>query len=350
VPDAAGGWLHIGIVSFGEGCGVPDFPGVYARSAAFSDWIAANINGGPYVDVTLAAPDVAAPNQQFSYVVVAGNGGTTQLTNVVITATVPSGASYLSSSDGGVLSGTVVAWEFPDLFPGEVARVSLVLSATQTLRSGEYGVRADDGVARLGTQGRTTLVDTPRLVLRASGPTSGNIGAILNYRITVSNVGLGPGAVAENTVVSATLPAGLSFVGGGDFAGGVVSWTIPRIRAGAQARREVAVRVERQGAFYLSRCSALGANSLIATCSKPAATGVNGFDHLPVVIRQVPTPTIRPYPPAATPEPRTATAAAATFEAADATFAATLTAEAEQQTNLPTTTPTATRMGSLLSD
>ena len=39
LQDANNNWLHVGIVSFGEGCAAPNFYGVYARTSKFIDWI-----------------------------------------------------------------------------------------------------------------------------------------------------------------------------------------------------------------------------------------------------------------------------------------------------------------------
>ena len=45
VPDSQGGWVTVGVVSFGVGCGDPDSPGVYAEVAAFGEWISENVPG-----------------------------------------------------------------------------------------------------------------------------------------------------------------------------------------------------------------------------------------------------------------------------------------------------------------
>ena len=41
--DESGSWLLIGIVSFGNRCAEPGYPGVYTRITNFIDWIVDNI-------------------------------------------------------------------------------------------------------------------------------------------------------------------------------------------------------------------------------------------------------------------------------------------------------------------
>lgn len=41
---ADGRWIQIGIVSFGNKCGEPGYPGVYTRVTEYIDWIKSNLN------------------------------------------------------------------------------------------------------------------------------------------------------------------------------------------------------------------------------------------------------------------------------------------------------------------
>uniref|UniRef100_G1Q4X6 Peptidase S1 domain-containing protein n=2 Tax=Myotis lucifugus TaxID=59463 RepID=G1Q4X6_MYOLU len=42
-----GTWVQVGVVSWGNGCGLPNFPGVYARVTSFLPWIRGHIHSSP---------------------------------------------------------------------------------------------------------------------------------------------------------------------------------------------------------------------------------------------------------------------------------------------------------------
>jgi secreted trypsin-like serine protease len=52
VSGPGGGWLQVGITSWGEGCAEPNRPGVYTRLAVYSPWVAQRIRYGPFGSAT----------------------------------------------------------------------------------------------------------------------------------------------------------------------------------------------------------------------------------------------------------------------------------------------------------
>ena len=45
VPDGVGGWIQVGVASFGAGCGVANSPGVWTEVAAFLPWLQTQVPG-----------------------------------------------------------------------------------------------------------------------------------------------------------------------------------------------------------------------------------------------------------------------------------------------------------------
>lgn len=254
VSDGAGGFLHAGIVSFGTGCGWPHFPGVYARTASFADWIEAQITDSAHVDIwQLPLPaltglplniSTAAPNTPFEYAVLVANSGVLPLTDVAVTVELPAGATLVggSISDGGVYdSGTnTIEWSLAGLLPGEVLQLSYQAQATASVTSGDYQVVADsdDGlVISFGREPAVTMIDQPRLYVTAFYPPEVEVGSSYPVQFAVGNFGLGPNAGLTDLELVVDLPAGVNPVAiddGGVQTGNQVRWTVSELPANGE--------------------------------------------------------------------------------------------------------------------
>ncbi len=219
--------IHAGIVSFGQGCGWPHFPGVYARTATYADWINAVINDQPHVGITQSGPyaifqpdtetpptiyshiSTAAPGEPFTYTLQVANTGMQVLDTLTITATLPGGASLIAINDGGIVADPVITWTATDLAPGEVIERSYVVSATASVTTGPYGVTAISGSTTVTASGQplTTLVNEPRLHLFTGETPSTEVGSVFEQSFLLINFGRGSGASVDEVDVRVALPA-----------------------------------------------------------------------------------------------------------------------------------------------
>ncbi|XP_060758400.1 uncharacterized protein LOC132869062 [Neoarius graeffei] len=62
VIESNGAWVQAGIVSFGKGCALPDFPGVYARVSQYQDWINSQIGSNQVGFVQVSNGNCISPN------------------------------------------------------------------------------------------------------------------------------------------------------------------------------------------------------------------------------------------------------------------------------------------------
>ncbi len=261
VPDGSGGLLHAGIVSFGTGCAWPNFPGVYAKTASFADWITAQINNQPQVDVwqlQLYDPNLdlwylsaAAPDEPFEYEIVVANGGPTTLSNINVFTTIPPGATLVagSISDGGIYnSGTgEITWTVGSLNPGDVITRTYQVQASANVIANTYRVEANSGsLIRNNTRGATvTRIDQPLPFVRSEAPQFIEVGETFPVVFTVSNFGQGAGADLNNLELVVDLPDSVELVAisdGGNQSGGQVSWNIGDLPASSEVQVAVLLR------------------------------------------------------------------------------------------------------------
>jgi len=191
------------------------------------------------VSIAKAGPATAAPGSQVSYTLTVQNAGPSAATNVVVTDTLPPGATFVSASGGATPLGGVVTWNVANL----AATASQVFNLTVSTAPGAVGsirnasaVWADqfDGVSANDSSSVTTsLVASADLAITKTGPASALPGAQITYTLTAQN--LGP-SDASGVRVKDILPGSVTFVSASQpfvhhEVGDSVTWTIGTLKA-----------------------------------------------------------------------------------------------------------------------
>lgn len=122
--------------------------------------------------------------------------------NVVLKASVPTGASYVRSEPAATVDGNHLIWTIGNLDAGETRVVKTIFKADKegTLTSCAT-VSADPRVCA------STIVGKPVLSIDKSGPETALLGSDVTYNLLVKNTGT---AVAKSVIVTDPVPAGLS--------------------------------------------------------------------------------------------------------------------------------------------
>lgn len=216
---------------------------------------------GPPVDTTVdsapalcihkaAGPDPVGADEDLTYLIVFGNLGTDQATNVVITDTVPADTTFVSASDGGTEAGGVVTWNVGTLLPGErrsvrlIVRVNDPLSNGTTLTNATFGIDSTETPYVPGLPVTVTVNSAPQLaVTKTASPNPVLAGGQITYTLTYTNEGTD---VATGVTISDTVPADTTFVSadnGGGLVGADVVWNLGALAAGASGTVSFVVQV-----------------------------------------------------------------------------------------------------------
>lgn len=125
---------------------------------------------------------------------------------VVVTDTIPDGATLVSTEPQASVNGNQLTWNLGDLDAGasKTLKVTVRPNREGTLQSCAT-VKADPRVCA------STVVGKPALAIDKTGPETAQLGADVSYNVTVKNTGT---AIAKGVVVTDKVPAGLG--GGAD--------------------------------------------------------------------------------------------------------------------------------------
>lgn len=126
--------------------------------------------------------------------------------NVVITDSVPDGASLVSSEPQAQRQGNVLTWNLGSLNAGETSSITINYRADR-----EGQLQSCATVTAVPRCCVSTFVGRPVIAIAKSGPAQALLGETVNYSIVVRNTGT---AVARNVVVTDQVPEGLSHSSG----------------------------------------------------------------------------------------------------------------------------------------
>jgi uncharacterized repeat protein (TIGR01451 family) len=181
----------------------------------------------------------------------AGNRGAT---GVILTDTLPANTTFVTASDGGVLTGNVVTWNIGSLAAGASVPLLVEVRVNTPVPAGVNSITNTATATRRrhqrpGPTPPTTRASTrhfvpaPDLSLKDDGIVSVVAGQTLTYTLTFRNDG---NQAATGVTLTDTLPANTSFVSasnGGALVGNVVTWNIGSVPVGSIITRTVIVQV-----------------------------------------------------------------------------------------------------------
>jgi len=156
------------------------------------------------IHLTKKAPAVASLGEEYAADITAT--ALEDCASVVITDTIPDGATYIKSEPPATREGNTLTWRFPAMRKGETKNIKVFLKADK-----EGDLAACTTVSALPQGCLSTLVGKPVLTIAKTGPATAILGSDVTYNIVVANKGT---TLAKNVVVTDAVPDGLSHASG----------------------------------------------------------------------------------------------------------------------------------------
>ncbi|MDD5127548.1 MAG: DUF11 domain-containing protein [Dehalococcoidales bacterium] len=187
----------------------------------------------PSLNILKEGPATVELDGSIEYTITVRNDGAETATGVSVTDTLPEGLTYVSSTPNGVVSGTTVTWNVGTLAPNASSTITAKFTAAK-VGSWTNTVKATstEGVS---AQASAPLTVTAQAILQLTkvGPATVYQGQNAEFTITVKNAGK---IAANNTVVTDTIPAGLTYISSAPSAsvsGSIATWNLGTLAAGA---------------------------------------------------------------------------------------------------------------------
>ena len=293
-------WVRVQLLFTGPPTGCPVDAEVFGGDAAYADggkdnmwryYVPVPAYGQSCLTIDKVGPAVVQPNGNITYTIRVGNITATPLTNVVVQDTLPAGTTYVSSSDSGSRSGSVVTWPTIASMPAQSVRTyTLTVRAPNTAGTSLLNVASADSTQTdpVISQWRTTTSATVAdlRVVKTDVVDPVYAGANVTYNVAVTNNG--PSSAAAVNLTD-TLPAGTTFVsatpGTGTCSGtGPVSCSLGTIASGATVNVSVVVKTSSAGTIT---------NSATATSTTPDPYPENNTDTEDTTVLAAPAPGIQ---------------------------------------------------------
>jgi uncharacterized repeat protein (TIGR01451 family) len=207
------------------------------------------------LEVKTSGPKEAGQRTEISYAVSVTNKGPDPAADVVVTNAIPEGMSFLSATGTHSEANGMITWEVGDLASGASADYSVSV-LVEFPESGETKVENQVAVTS-GTpdpegqnnedKAQTEITGSADLEVKTSGPKEAVQGTQTDYGISVKNKGPDQ---AFDVILTNTIPEGMSFFSAtGLFleSGGVVTWEVGTLAAGAVVEYTLTVLVDLSG-------------------------------------------------------------------------------------------------------
>ncbi|MBW3469361.1 DUF11 domain-containing protein, partial [Arthrospiribacter ruber] len=205
------------------------------------------------IEKTAGSATVVA-GTELSYTITVSNTGTATATGVTVSDELPEFTEFVSTDNGGELTGNTVNWDLGDLGAGESVTINLVLfvpadvEAGTMIRNVAVADSPDDPDGPVDNDPDPeddveVVTEADLSVIKSADVSLVQAGSNLRYVISVTNNGPSD---AQDVSVSDVLPAGTTFVSadnGGTEDGGTVSWSLDTMTPGQSIELELIVSV-----------------------------------------------------------------------------------------------------------
>ncbi|HEV8201840.1 MAG TPA: fibronectin type III domain-containing protein [Candidatus Polarisedimenticolia bacterium] len=262
--------------------------------------VTTTVTSSPVLTVSATdAPDPVPAGSDLTWTIAYANNGNADGTTTVLSATLPANTTFVSATNGGTRTGSVVTWSLGTLTPGASGSVQLAAHVTSPLANGTvitlatYSIDSAQTNPVAGAGVTTTVVSSPSLTLTQSdAPDPVNAGSNLTYTFAYTN---GGNANATSTVLSEPLPANTTYVTSspaGTVSAGMVNWNLGTVAGGASGSVSLTVKVASPLAngTLLTSAPTIDCAETTAVAAAPISTAVGSSPVLNMTVTDSPDP------------------------------------------------------------